>query len=494
MDNNTRTITIYDYRLPLDILAHICGFLPYCDILAVTQTCKYIRRLVRERYLRLHITLLNTAPTLRQINPHDAIVYIAKNIPQLGEFFSAYSPVINELIMAADIPVVPDLPAMQKLTVIGKSIARIPCAPEMHTCVATDSCITDISALAGCRKLQYLNIMRTLVKDVSSLVHCEHLRILGVPAECMPTFPARQYLPQLNTLNIWPSVTTTAIAAITLPKLPVSLKYLVINTMVADCDPITQLTNLQKLHISCGPPTISLDFVKKLASLQSVHIGDSFVANLSGLAACTKMHTLRLCDISAYVDISVLNSCRDLRHVTINAVYAPDINMRLPNLLEFTTAGETQSTRMSGLQHSPRITSLNIPNTHISNLPAGTWSQCLKKLDISGSRITDISGLIIPAMCDLNIANTHISDISVVAKCPELRKLNISASYVGDIHQLILCPELLDFVADNCISLRAATVLMQLPHLTTVSVRACKMEHFSILRVMLTSRGVDIIV
>lgn len=481
----------YDCSIPLEIFAYICGFLSYRDILAFTQTCKYIRRLVRERYLKLHICLDETVPTLQQINPHDAFVRITKNIPHLDEFFSAYAPVMQELIVAANVPV-PDLPALQKLTVTGKAIDRIPSAPNMHTCVATDSSVADISALVGCRNLQCLNIMRTLVKDISPLTQCANLRVLGIPAECMSTLPPRQCLPRLNTLNVWPNITITA--AITLPDLPVSLKYLIINTIVADFGPIAQLTNLQKLHISGGPLTISMDFVKKLPMLRSCHIGDSFVTNLGGISACTKLNTLRLCDISADADMSALNACRNLQYVTINAVYAPDINMRLPNLLEFATAGETQSTRISGLQYSPLIISLSIPNTWIAHLPAGTWSRHLETLDISGSLITDISTLIVPALCELNIANTQIRDISVVAGCPALRKFNMTASYVEDIQPLAFCPELVDFIADGCKSLRTITVLSQLPHLLRVCVEACKIEQFAVISAVLMARGADVVV
>lgn len=476
----------YDCSIPLEIFAYICKFLESADKLAFVSTCKYMRRLIREKYLSLPIFVGRTYPTTRQINPLVSTVSIAHPAPDIHMFFREYAPAIYQINVAAMV-VIPEMPQLVSMSVVGRNITRIPEAPKLYQCIAENSAITDISTLGSCRGLHVLQLAGSPVTDITPLKHCTSLQLLTLPCSCAPTLSAISYLSHLILLVIRDGNSGNAI--ITLPELPVSLATIIIGNAIADCGRLTGLINLEHLQIKCHQETLSLNFVAVMPRLQLCDITGPTVTDVRGLAACKLLSVLRLHTVAPDVDLSVLNVCARLATITITGVCAPDIAFRLPSLRVFKIYASI-STSISGVQYSPALTSLDISGSWIAHLPGGTWSSNLQKLNIAETLISDISGLIVPKLCRIDISETQIADISVLAGCPDLQKIDISASYVADIHPLAACRNIDTFAATSCKSIRDISTLLQLPRLTTVVITECKIVNAAIIATALSARGV----
>ena len=476
----------YDCSIPLEIFAHICKFLEFADKVAFASTCKYTRRLIREKYLSLPIFVGRTYPTTRQINPLVGTVSITHPAPDIHMFFREYAPAIYRINVAAMV-VIPAMPQLMIMSIVGRNITRIPEAPKLYQCVAENSAIADISTLAACRNLRMLQLAGSPVTDIAPLKHCTSLQLLTLPCSCAPTLSAISYLSHLRLLVIRDGNSGNAI--ITLPELPVSLVDVIIGNAIADCGRLARLVNLEHLQIKCHQATLSLNFVAVMPRLRVCDITGSTVTDVRGLAACKLLSVLRLHNVAPDVDLSVLNACARLVKINITGVCTPDIAFLLLNLCVFKMYASV-STSISGVQYSPALTTLDISGSWIAHLPGGTWSGNLQKLNIAETLIADISGLIVPKLRRIDISETQIADISVLAGCPDLQKIDMSASYVADIYPLAACQNIDTFTATSCKSIRDISALLQLPRLTTAVITDCKIANAAIIAAALSARGV----
>jgi Leucine-rich repeat (LRR) protein len=480
----------YDCSIPLEIFAHICTFLKYGDVVAFVSTCKYLRRLIHEKYLALPIFVCGTYPMPPQINPRMLDLSIKWSMPGIQAFFDAYAPVIYRMKVSA-MTAIPDLPPMPKLLVlkiVGQNITRLPVAPELYQCIASYSAVIDISALADCRDLRVLDLTGTPVMDITPLANCHSLKDLNLPISCMPTLAAIKSLPQLRQLSISRSDSDDTIA---IPDLPKSLETLCIDNPIINCKNLAGLVNLQVLQISSDDESLSLNFVKLMAGLKTLYIRNATVADLNGLASCPALSRLQLFAVAPDVDVSMLTACLQLTYVDIMCIGPQDIAFRLANLRTFKTYSAPGSS-ISGIRYSPRIILLDICRSWITHLPAGTWSANLRTLNIADTLVADITGLIAPRLRGLNIANTQIADISAITGCPKLQKIDISATYVADIQPMLFCANITHISATQCKSIRVAAVVLQLPRLRMADFTECKIANAAGLAAALTARGVDV--
>jgi hypothetical protein len=174
--------------IPLEILAHICTFLGYTDVIAFVSTCKYIRRLLCGAYLTVLLTLRDTYPMPREINPRTIDLRIV-GVPQNMDAFFAwhYSKIFRiQVSVPAELP---HMPKLLVLSVIGKSICVVPKAPELIGVLAKNSSIADISNLRFCPGLMILYLAGTAVKDISAVRFCKSLDLLYCVLQSLDTSP-----------------------------------------------------------------------------------------------------------------------------------------------------------------------------------------------------------------------------------------------------------------------------------------------------------------
>lgn len=165
----------YNRPIPLEIFAHICAFLGHRATIAFVSTCKYLRRLLREEYLTVLLTLRDTYPTPQEINPRSMDLRIVRTPPNMAAFFAwHYSKIFR---IKVSVPVeLPHMPELLVLSVTGKSIRAIPEAPSLICVLAKNSSIADIYNIRLCASLMVLYLAGTSVKDISAVRVCKSLK------------------------------------------------------------------------------------------------------------------------------------------------------------------------------------------------------------------------------------------------------------------------------------------------------------------------------
>lgn len=314
------------------------------------------------------------------------------------------------------------------------------------------------------------------------------IKKLTLPATCVDTLSAISDLLYLYTLKIKGK---RAGAAVTLPKLPVSLMDLVIVPAIDDCAEIGKLVNLIKLSIKCTRATVSFNMFRHMSQLITCVVSGPIITDLHGLAACKNLSLLKISAISPDARLSDLNPCVCIKYRIIEYIPIRDIAFCLPNLKIFRTVG-ARSIEISGVSSSPKLKILEIDNSWIVRLPSGTWSRNLTTLNVSGTRIRSIEELDAPNLQIVELQETPIADISALNRCPNLQNINISETYVADIEPLVACQNIDTFTATCCMSIQSAAPLIHLPLLQEAVLCDCRIDDMDIIAATLSARGVRI--
>lgn len=207
--------------------------------------------------------------------------------------------------------------------------------------------ISDLSPLAYCNNITYLNLYGNNITDISAL------------------------------------------AALT------NLEGLIINdNLISDISPLAGLTNLRELYLSCN----QIGDVSPLANLTNLTWLDLFgnweISDISPLAGLTKLVWLSV-DDSQITDISALSNLTELYRLTLGNNQISDISP-LAGLTNLTQLGlyENQISNISPLAGLTSLKYLSIFTNQISDISALANLTELTDFSLELNQISDISPLV----------------------------------------------------------------------------------------------------
>ncbi|CAL6025497.1 leucine-rich_repeat domain-containing protein [Hexamita inflata] len=174
-----------------------------------------------------------------------------------------------------------------------------------------------------------------------------------------------------------------------------------------------------------------------LTNLTDLDLSNNLISDISSIA---KLKNLRILDLNSnsIEDISALSSLTDLTYLDLQLNKLTLYTLALPNLVVL-KLGCNKLEDKSGLQHSPKLESLNLfktDTTDLRTIPPQLFG--LKELILNQNNITEISYLsnfVDIQYLDLS-ENKQLQNIGPLKFCTQLTKLFIQETSISDIWPL----------------------------------------------------------
>ncbi|CAL6084527.1 leucine-rich_repeat domain-containing protein [Hexamita inflata] len=207
-----------------------------------------------------------------------------------------------------------------------------------------------------------------------------------------------------------------------------------------------------------------------LTNLTELNLSSNNISNISSISKLTNLRTLDL-NINSIEDISALQSLTDLIFLDLFNNKLTSYTLALPDLVEL-KLGDNKLEDKFGLQHSPKLQSLHLNKTEITNLltiPHQLFG--LKVLQLSQNNLTEISYLsnfVDLQYLDLSY-NRQLQNIEPLKFCTQLAELFICETNVSDIWplQFMINLKTLDMAHTKVVDLHPLQYLYKLVEIDT---------------------------
>lgn len=199
------------------------------------------------------------------------------------------------------------------------------------------------------------------------------------------------------------------------------------NTMIQNIEPLTRLTNLQKLNIS-GTKITDLTPIRNLTELQEVDASRSAVTDVSVLKYASKITSLNI-ENTPVSDISVVK--------------------KMPTLQVLDASG-TKATDFTALTDLTALTHLDLSGTPLSSLIPLQNLTAIQVLDISSTQVSDLSPLAnLKSVAELSIDSTKVTDAKPIEKLTGLVVLSMNDTKISTLEPLKTLPKLQKVYCDH---------------------------------------------
>jgi len=186
------------------------------------------------------------------------------------------------------------------------------------------------------------------------------------------------------------------------------------NTMIQNIEPLTRLTNLQKLNIS-GTKINDLAPIRNLTELQEVDASRSGITDISVLKYASKITRLEI-ENTGVSDISVVK--------------------KMPGL-QILNASGTKPTDFTALTDLTSLTSLNLSGTPLQSLIPLQNLTALQVLDISSTSVADLAPISnLKSVVDLSIDSTSVANITPVGQMTAVQVLSMNYTKINTLEPL----------------------------------------------------------
>lgn len=199
------------------------------------------------------------------------------------------------------------------------------------------------------------------------------------------------------------------------------------NKYIQNIEPLTRLTNLQKLNLS-GTAIADLNPVRNLTELVDLDVSHSAVTDISVLKYASKVRRLNI-ESTGVADVSVVK--------------------KMP-LLAFFDASNTKAGDFSGLVDMNSLAHVDASGTAIQSLIPFEGLDSIQTLDVSSTSVSDlkpIAGLM--TLTELSIDSTQVIDLAPVSKLSNLSILSINYTKVPALESLKTLPKLQKVYCDH---------------------------------------------
>jgi len=166
-------------------------------------------------------------------------------------------------------------------------------------------------------------------------------------------------------------------------------------------------------------------------NLRTLELNNTQVVNVSALRSCSNLHTLDLGDTQV-ADISALSSCSSLHTLDLGNTEVADVSMLGPcRNLHTLSLNSTYVVDVSALRSCSNLHTLYLHSTYVVDVSALGSCSNLHTLYLSWTQVADVSAL---SSCSslymLDLSGTQVTDVSVLGSCGSLHILNIENTAV----------------------------------------------------------------
>ncbi|CAL6111676.1 leucine-rich_repeat domain-containing protein [Hexamita inflata] len=225
------------------------------------------------------------------------------------------------------------------------------------------------------------------------------------------------------------------------------------NNKISDITSIYKFKSLQKLELqhNCIEDISALQYFTDLIYLAEIDLSYNNISDISSISKLKNLKKLYLG--SNYIkDISALQSLLNLTHINIYFNQLTSYTVALPNLVYLSLSDNDKLQDTSGLQHSPKLESLDLSKTEITDLrtiPSQLFG--LKEFKLSQNYLTEI--LYISNFLGLQKLwldyNQQLQNIGPLKFCTQLTELNFCKTSISDIWPLQFMKNLKTLNMDN---------------------------------------------
>ena len=246
---------------------------------------------------------------------------------------------------------------------------------------------------------------------------------------------------------------------------------------ISDLTPLSGLTNLTLLILS-GNLFSDISPLSGLTNLTSLNLSHNSISDISPLSGLTNLAVLILYDDTMIRDRSVLSRLSNLSKADI-----PDANLRMAIKITMGKASDDPVTNfemaflseleapnsnirdLTGLEFATSLTNLDlgteqvsgegyVNSNHISDFSLLSGMTNLRRLDLGGNSISDLSALSgaisrLPSLERLYLDTNSISDITPLSGLIRLERLYLDTNSVSDLSPLSGLTDLVWLDLDN---------------------------------------------
>ena len=352
--------------------------------------------------------------------------------------------------------------------------------------------ISDLSPLAGLTQLENLTLYGNQISDLSPIAGLKQLRELHLSTNQISDISLLAGLTQLRELHLLENQISDILPLAGLTQ----LRWLFLaDNQISDISPLAGLTQLETLYIA-NNQIRGVNPLAGLVNLKKLVIAGNPVRDASPLANLTKLVEVDI-EIPHQVRAGGVISDRHLASAVRAALpltnIQPITKEKMQGLRRLLITENYQVSSLAGLEHATQLEELVFNRTQIGGdlSPLENLTQ-LKRLDLGYSQISDISPLAnLTNLTYLNLQSNQISDISPLANLTQLESLWLVYNRVSDISPLANLTRLTRLgLYTNEIS--DVLPLTRLVNLETLSLGNNPIEDASPLAVLPKLRDVDI--
>ena len=241
------------------------------------------------------------------------------------------------------------------------------------------------------------------------------------------------------------------------------------NKGIRDLTGIEYATNFESIEFEDNAIS-DLTPLTNLIRLNNIKLRGNQITDVAPLAKLFNVEWLGL-EENQITDLSPLQNLKKLNGIGISGNPVIDASPLAGMIsLEGIAASNTRITDFSPLANLPRLQWIEFgDDPTISTLPSLTGKKTLKRLKITGTKISDISGLAkLTQLTQLDLAGNLISDISALSNLKKLIELRLDHNLITDISPLSGLTNLKELsLTDNAIS--DFSPLESLPEVITIN-------------------------
>ena len=251
------------------------------------------------------------------------------------------------------------------------------------------------------------------------------------------------------------------------------------NADIRDLTGLETATNLERIEFRHNAIT-DVSPLESLTQLNNIKLRDNQITDVRPLAKLTRVDWLGL-EQNRITDLSPLSGLTKLQGIGISANPVEDVSpLATLTSLERIDAWQTPIQDFSGLAGLRVLRWIEYGNDKSTTvLPSLTGLKALRRLEIHGCGISDISALAdLTQLRWLELVNNAITDISPLEDLTNLTHLNLDANLISDVSPLSELSNLnLLYLENNLIS--DVSPLSELPNLQRLDLRNNAVFDFS---------------
>ena len=253
-------------------------------------------------------------------------------------------------------------------TVSTDTLKIIGSLPMLKSLTLANCGVSDITALANCRNLEYLDLNNNAIRDIAALSSMQSLKEVNLQQNTIKDLTSINSLKSITTLNISYNALETA-------------------------SPLAALTALTWLDISNNQLT-TINGIESLTSLTHLSLSNNKLSSISGLAACVELTELSVAN-NQLTEINALSSIEKIINLDISnnqIAKLPDWS-KTCDLVTINASHNviTSVAPLSGLQ---RLNNVDLDyNPGLSSISALADCHSLIEVNVYGTKVTSATEL-----------------------------------------------------------------------------------------------------